>query len=107
MAHLTCAKDYVFLPWHGLLLVAENYLTNSKQTIRLTKTLLLVGEMLGGASIDQVAIAWLLNHPAKIAPVLGTGNLGRIKQVVVAESLKLSREQIFMIWSASTGKEVP
>lgn len=60
-----------------------------------------------GASLDQVALAWLLTHPAQIVPILGTGNLDRIRRAVEAENLKLSREQWFTLWTASTGVNVP
>lgn len=60
-----------------------------------------------GASLDQVALAWLLTYPAQIVPILGTGNLDRIRRAVEAENLKLSREQWFTLWTASTGVNVP
>jgi predicted oxidoreductase len=66
-----------------------------------------IGDSFGGASIDQVALAWLLHHPSRIIPVLGTGRIDRVRQSIQAESLSLSREQWFKIWSASTGSEVP
>jgi len=79
----------------------------SEQAIRLRNVLSHVGEELGGASIDHVALAWLLNHPAKIVPVVGTGKRERIRKAVEAESLDLSREEWFAIWCASTGREIP
>ena len=54
-----------------------------------------------------VALAWLLKHPSKIIPVLGTGNLDRIRGAAGALELKLSRDQWFRIWTASAGQEVP
>lgn len=66
-----------------------------------------VGDQLGGATIDQVALAWLLTHPAGIFPILGTGKLDRIQSAIAAEQFRLTREQWFTIWTASTGAEVP
>ncbi len=80
---------------------------NSEQATRLRQALSTVGAQLGGATIDQVALAWILAHPAKTVPVLGSGNMERIKQMVKADYLKLSREQWYTIWRASTGKNVP
>jgi predicted oxidoreductase len=77
------------------------------QAERLRSALATIGEQLGGATIDQVALAWLLSHPANIIPILGTGNLDRISAAVSATALTLTREQWFTIWSASTGTEVP
>jgi len=59
------------------------------------------------APIDRIALAWLLNHPARIVPVIGTGNLKRIEGAVKALDITLSREEWFGIWSASKGREVP
>jgi len=78
-----------------------------EQTIRVRQALAEVGDDLGGASMDQVALAWLLQHPARIVPVLGTGKVERIQSAAQTENLKLNREQWFAIWSASTGEGVP
>jgi predicted oxidoreductase len=79
---------------------------DTEQAIRLRKELGQVGEALG-ASIDQVALAWLLKHPARIVPILGTGKIDRIRSAAKAEGQELSREQWFMIWVASTGERLP
>lgn len=59
------------------------------------------------ATVDQVALAWLLRHPARILPLLGSGRVARLASAVAAESVDLSRQQWFEIWEASTGAEVP
>jgi predicted oxidoreductase len=66
-----------------------------------------IGRELGGASVDQVAIAWLLRHPVPVMPVLGTGRLERIRAAVAATGLNLDRQQWFAVWEASAGHEVP
>ncbi|MCW5863733.1 MAG: aldo/keto reductase [Anaerolineae bacterium] len=66
-----------------------------------------VGQELGGAGVDQVALAWLLRHPARVLPVLGTGRLERVRAAAAAEALALDRQQWFAIWEASAGREVP
>ena len=78
-----------------------------KQADRVRHTLWEVGQELGGAALDQVAIAWLLKHPARILPVLGTGRTDRIRGAADAQKLVLSREQWFRIWRASKGHDVP
>lgn len=75
--------------------------------VRLREALTSVGNELGGATLDQVALAWLLTHPAKIVPVLGTRAIDRIKSAIASLAFQLSREQWFTIWSASTGEAVP
>lgn len=59
-----------------------------------------------GATVDQVALAWVMNHPARPLPVLGTGRLERIRAAVEAEKITLDRQQWFAIREASAGHEV-
>ncbi len=66
-----------------------------------------VGEELGGAGVEQVALAWIMKHPANAMPVLGTGRPERIRESAQAASLQLSRDQWFEILAASAGQEVP
>jgi predicted oxidoreductase len=80
---------------------------DSAQAGALRETLGRIGRHLGGASIDQVALAWVLRHPVQFAVVLGTGNASRIGKAVEALDLPLSREQWFEIWQTSAGRDVP
>ncbi len=59
------------------------------------------------ATADAVALAWLLRHPSHIVPVLGSGDIGRLRSAKRALQLDLSRDEWFRIWTASTGHEVP
>jgi predicted oxidoreductase len=79
---------------------------DTEQAVRLRKELGQIGEALD-ATIDQVALAWLLKHPVKMVPILGTGKVDRVRNAVQAESLELDREQWFRIWVASTGERLP
>jgi predicted oxidoreductase len=53
-----------------------------------------------------ILLSWLLQHPSKIIPVLGTSKPERIKAALHAASIKMEREEWYMLWRASTGKEV-
>jgi predicted oxidoreductase len=59
------------------------------------------------ASVEQVALAWLLAHPSKPIPVVGTGRMDRIQELARAEGLELDRQSWFAIWEASAGQPVP
>lgn len=76
------------------------------QTVRLQKTLNDVAAEMKAAP-DQVALAWLLRHPARIVPVVGTGNIDRLRGAADALKLNLSHELWFRLWTASAGHEVP
>jgi predicted oxidoreductase len=59
------------------------------------------------AGLDHAAYAWLLAHPARIIPVIGTGNIERIQHVGIAEEIKMNREEWYEIWTAASGTNVP
>jgi predicted oxidoreductase len=54
-----------------------------------------------------VAVAWLLKHPARILPVMGTNNLARIGTIADATRVSLDRQTWFELYTAATGREVP
>jgi len=60
-----------------------------------------------GVDATAVAIAWLLAHPAKLAPVMGTNNLARIRAISDAEKVQIDRQTWFEILTAAMGTEVP
>ena len=60
-----------------------------------------------GVDITAVAVAWLLAHPVRMAPVLGTNNLARIAAISDAASVQIDRETWFEILTAALGAEVP
>lgn len=76
------------------------------QVQRVREALVEVGAEIGATSVDQVALAWLLCHPAGIVPILGTGKAERVKAAAGAVELKMTREHWFKIWVASMGAGV-
>lgn len=77
-----------------------------ERAARVLGTLCDIGEELR-AGPDQVALAWLLSHPAGIVPVVGSGRLERLRAAAAATALELDRQQWFRVWTASTGVDVP
>ena len=57
--------------------------------------------------VSAVAIAWLLAHPARIMPVMGTNNLARIAVLSDALKVAMDRQSWFEIYEAVNGHEVP
>lgn len=60
-----------------------------------------------GVAADAIPVAWLLAHPARILPVMGTNDLGRIRALGQALSVSLTREDWFELWTEAAGAEVP
>jgi len=56
---------------------------------------------------DKIIYSWLLQHPAQIIPIVGSGKLERIKFATEALDCKLTLEQWYRIYNASTGVELP
>jgi predicted oxidoreductase len=77
------------------------------QAQRVRRTLHDVGKQVGLTGLDQIALAWLMRHPARIAPVLGTTKPSRIGDAVAACEVNLSRLQWYAILEASLGAPVP
>jgi predicted oxidoreductase len=60
-----------------------------------------------GVDPGAVAVAFLLRHPARILPVMGTNSLGRIAGLSDALKVSLDRQDWYEIYSATLGTEVP
>lgn len=55
---------------------------------------------------SAAALAWILRHPAKMQPILGTTNPERVKQVQDACDIKLTRSEWYDIYKAD-GNIIP
>ncbi|SHI33076.1 aldo/keto reductase [Wenxinia saemankumensis] len=60
-----------------------------------------------GGDPAAVAVAWLLAHPARILPVMGTNNLDRIRRLSEATRIEIDRPTWFRLYTAALGHEVP
>ena len=92
---------HVVMAWSPLgggdLMTASNELTHRLDSIAKRS----------GVDRAAVATAFLLAHPAKITPVLGTNNLDRISSISAAETVQLDRQDWFSLYEAALGSEVP
>lgn len=59
-----------------------------------------------GCDWSAVAVAWLLHHPARILPVLGTNSLTRIASISQALAVPMDRQTWYELYSAALGREV-
>jgi predicted oxidoreductase len=58
------------------------------------------------ASESQLSLAWLMRHPSKIFPVIGTTQPERIIESAKAVDIKLDRQDWFEMLKAAAGKDV-
>lgn len=56
---------------------------------------------------EAIVLAWLMRHPAKVQPVLGSTNLSRIEASQRAVDISLSREHWYMLFETARGQEMP
>lgn len=61
----------------------------------------------GDAAPGQLALAWLLAHPAKIIPLVGSNTPAHIQEAADAASITLSRTDWYKLWVAARGVNVP
>lgn len=60
-----------------------------------------------GTDWSAVAVAWLLHHPARILPVMGTNSLERIAKLSDACRVEMDRQTWFELYTHAMGHEVP
>lgn len=102
--------DLAFHQRHGHPVMAWSPLAGgrifSAEGAKVREVLMRIGH---GQGVDAaaVAVAFLLRHPARIMPVMGTNALSRIAGLSAALDVNLSREDWFEIYSAGLGAEVP
>jgi predicted oxidoreductase len=60
-----------------------------------------------GVSRTVIALSWLLKHPSKIIPIIGSNNPENIRDAAKADDVEITREQWYKILLASRGKPLP
>jgi predicted oxidoreductase len=66
-----------------------------------------MGPRYGGATLEQLAYAWILAHPSRPVPVVGTNKPERLKSAARADELNLEREDWYALWEAAQGRRIP
>ena len=111
MAELCATDGVAALPYYGL---AAGFLTGKYRTVddlaksprgtgapkrHLEKNLAMLGRMdevatETGATLAQIAIAWILQRPGITAPIASATSLGQLNELIGATKLKLSPTQM-------------
>jgi predicted oxidoreductase len=60
-----------------------------------------------GVSKGAILVAWLLRHPARIQPIIGTTNPARIAAACEADEVELTREEWYRLFTAGRGARLP
>lgn len=102
--------DLAFIQERGIVPMAWSPLGGgSLLTDRDTPLFKALGRIANEQGVDEAAVAtaWLLRHPARMLPVLGTNNLQRISRIGEAASVEIDRQTWFELYSLALGREVP
>lgn len=59
-----------------------------------------------GVTNTAIAIAWLLRHPAKMQPIIGTTNPQRVRDIAKASDVEMTRQEWYAIYLAA-GNTLP
>jgi predicted oxidoreductase len=100
--YMTC-NNIIPMSWSPL---GSVFREENEATSRVKETLKPLTEKYD-ATEDQLLLAWILKHPAKIHPVIGTTNKKRIINAVKAIEIELELQDWFALLVASQGHKVP
>lgn len=100
-------KDITIQPWspfqYGFM--EGVFLNNREKFNALNQTIDRMAEK-KSASPEAIVIAWILRHPARMQPVVGTMNPARLKGIAKALEIALTREEWYEIYR-SAGNVLP
>jgi len=74
---------------------------------RLSTAVAGMSEKYGKATLEQLAYAWILAHPSRPIPVIGTNKIERIESAAASAGLTLEREDWYALWVAVHGHDIP
>lgn len=57
-----------------------------------------------GVTNSAIAVAWLLRHPAKMQPILGTTQPQRVREIAQAAQVEMTREEWYRLYLAAGNK---
>ncbi len=60
-----------------------------------------------GTTRGNVALAWLLKHPAGIVPIVGSTRPEKIREAADADAIELTRESWYRLLEAARGERLP
>ena len=60
-----------------------------------------------GVSRTVITLAWLMKHPSRILPIVGTIRPERIREAVKADGIQISREEWYRIYVAARMEPLP
>ena len=75
--------------------------------VRLAKAAADMSARYHGATLEQLAYAWILAHPSRPLTVIGTNKIERIESAAKSADIILQREDWYALWVAAQGHGIP
>ena len=101
-----CLKNRIHPMAWSPLAGGKIFTSDDERTVRLRKTLNKIKEELSANSIDEVIYAWLLMHPSKIMPIVGSSKIERLEAAINGMNLKFTSSHFYEIWQSSLGRNI-
>ncbi len=102
-AQLHRRRPMVWSPLAG----ADLLLGTTPRHIEVRSVMERIADEIGADHISAVALAFILMHPSRPQPIIGSNKLSRVTQMAQAAELQLSRQQWYAILIASLGSPLP
>ena len=96
-------KNIGIMAWSPL---GDFFKTKSKSNMALLELLEILNKKYSSTN-DQLLLSWLMKHPSKIFPVIGTTNYERINLAANSENIELEITDWFLMYEKINGKRVP
>ena len=96
-------KNIGIMAWSPL---GDFFKTRSKSNTALFELLEILNKKYSSTN-DQLLLSWLMKHPSKIFPVIGTTNYERINLAANSENIELEITDWFLMYEKINGKRVP
>jgi predicted oxidoreductase len=74
---------------------------------RLAAAAAAMSERTNGATLEQLAYAWVLAHPSAPLAIIGSNRIERIRSAARADAIALGREDWYALWEAANGSKIP
>jgi predicted oxidoreductase len=97
-------RPMIWSPLAGGQLIAE---PPANDAIRRVQEVLRRLAEVHGVAPATIAIAWLLRHPSRPIPVMGSRRIDVLREALAALAVSLDRESWYALWQAGRGHEVP
>ena len=81
--------------------------TDDAAAVRVQTVCAELGPKYNGATVDQLAYAWIMAHPSQPLPIVGSNKIERVERAVGAAEIVLEREDWYALWTAAQGRNIP